>query len=80
MEPETQSSKQKKIAFAQSEHIEAVLTILKEVSRQEKLVGDTEYETIVNAVTMDAQGDMIIRFINTIDFIKKGGLLNTETP
>lgn len=75
---ETQSIIQKKIAFAQSEHVETVLLILKEISRQEKLVGDTEYETIVNAVTMDAQGEMIIRLINTIDFIKKGGLLKSE--
>lgn len=78
MDQEAQSVIQKKIAFAQSEHVETVLLILKEISRQEKLVGDSEYETIVNAVTMDAQGEMIIRLINTIDFIKKGGLLKSE--
>lgn len=73
MDPE-QSIKQKKIAFAQSEHIEAVIVLLREACRQEKLVGDTEYETVVNAVTLDAQSDLIIKFINQIDFIKSGGL------
>lgn len=70
---------QKKIAFAQSEHIEAVLSILKDACRQAKLVGDNEFETVRNAVTMDAQSDLIIKFINTIDFIKSGGLVTTET-
>lgn len=73
-----QSHIQKKIAFAQSEHIETVISLLKECSRQTKLVGETEYATIVNAVTMDAQGEMIIKFINSIDFIKKGGLLTEQ--
>jgi hypothetical protein len=73
MDPE-QSMKQKKIAFAQSDHIEAVVALLRESCRQEKLVGDTEYETVVNAVTLDAQSDLIIKFINQIDFIKQGGL------
>ena len=70
-----QSIIQKKIAFAQSDHVAIVISLLKECSRQQKLVGDTEYATVVNAVTMDAQGDMIIKFINAIDHIKKGGLL-----
>lgn len=77
---ENNTLNKKKIAFAQSDHIEAVIAILKEASRQERLVGETEYETVVNAVTMDAQGEMIIKFINQIDFIKKGGLVTTETP
>ena len=75
---EEQSHIQKKIAFAQSEHIETAISLLKECSRQTKLVGETEYATVVNAVTMDAQGDMIIKFINSIDFIKKGGLITKQ--
>ncbi len=78
MDPEENvSMNQKKIAFAQSAHIEAVLAILRESCHQEKLVGDNEFQTLKNAITMDAQGDMIIRFINTLDFIKKGGLVQT---
>lgn len=77
-ELQNQSLKQKKIAFAQSEHIEAVLALLKECAKNDKLVGDTEFETVVNAVTLDAQSQLMINFINAIDHIKKGGLLTSE--
>lgn len=76
--PENQSEAQKQIAFAQSGHVEAVISLLKECSRLEKLVGDTEYATIINAVTMDSQSEMIIKFINRIDFIRSGGLLTEQ--
>lgn len=82
MEEETleqQTLKQKKIAFAQSEHIEAVIAIMREVASHEKLVGDTEFETVKNAITLDSQSELIMQFINQIDFIKKGGLVSTET-
>lgn len=78
MDPEVNVSlNQKKIAFANSDHIEAVLALLKEACHQSKLVGENEFETLKNAITMDAQGDMIIKFINQLDFIKKGGLVQT---
>ncbi len=73
-----QTMDQKKIAFAQSGHLEAVLAILRDSSRRDKLVGDTEFETLRNAITLDAQSDMIIKFINQIDFIKSGGLTSVE--
>lgn len=73
MDPE-QTLKQKKIAFAQSEHLEAVLAILKDSAGQQKLVGETEFETIKNAITLDSNSTMIKNFINLIDHIKKGGL------
>lgn len=75
MDPE-QSLKQKKIAFAQSEHIEAVIALLKDSGGVAKLIGESEFETVVNAATLDAQQNMITKFINSIDFIKKGGLHN----
>ncbi len=75
MDPEVNvSMKQKKIAFVQSEHIEAVITILRESAKSTQLVGDTEFATVVNAVTLDAQSNLIMEFINQIDKIKKGGL------
>ncbi len=69
-----QSIKQKKIAFAQSDHIEAVIQILQECGGVSKLIGDNEFLTVVNAATLDSQQNMITKFINTIDFIKQGGL------
>ncbi len=72
------SMKQKKIAFAQSEHIEAVIQLIQEAGGVPKLVGENEFETIVNAVTLDAQQNVLTKFINMIDAIKKGGLHNLE--
>lgn len=80
MDPlENQTLKQKKIVFAQnSEMVEGALAILKEGMRHEKLVGDTEFATLVNAITMDAQADMMIQFISAIEHIKNGGLVTVE--
>jgi len=75
---EQQSLKQKKIAFAQSPHLEAVIALLRDVSHNQKLVGETEYETLVNAITMDAQAQMILDLISSVDFIKQGGLHKPE--
>lgn len=74
MEPNEQSIIQKKIAFATSEHIEAVILLLKECSGVSKLLGDSEYQTVVNAATLDAQQNLVRDFINAVDRIKRGGL------
>lgn len=74
MDENEQSLKQKKIAFAQSGHIEAVIAIIRECSGVSTLLGKTEYETVINAATLDAQQELLRKFINTVDFIKKGGL------
>ncbi len=75
---EQQSMKQKKIAFAQSGHLEAVLQLLKECGGVEKLVGDTEFETVVNAATLESQTTVITKLIAAVDAIKRGSL--HETP
>lgn len=80
MDPEVNVTKnQKMIAFAQSDHVQIVIQLLQECGGVPKLLGDTDFETIVNAATLDAQQNMINKFINQIDFIKKGGLVTTET-
>ena len=75
---QTQTLNQKKMLFANSGHLEAVLAILKDCTSREKLVGDTEYATIVNAVTLDAQSQLMIDFIGAIDRIKQGSLVASE--
>lgn len=75
---QTQTMNQKKMLFANSGHLDTVILLLREASSHEKLVGDTEYETVVNAVTLDAQSDLIMNFINMIDSIKSGGLISSE--
>ncbi len=44
----------------------------------DKLVGDTEFATLVNAITMDAQAEMMIQFVHAIEHIKNGGLVTVE--
>jgi len=76
MEPEINiTENQKKMAFANSEHIEIVITLLQECGGVDSLVGSNEFATIVNAVTLDAQQNMIKKFINSIDSIRKGSLV-----
>jgi hypothetical protein len=69
--PEDQSTLQKKIAFANSEHVAIVVQIMQECSGTPSLVGENEFATIVNAVTLDAQSDLIKKFINSLDAIKQ---------
>lgn len=66
------------MAFANSEHIEAVITLLQECGGVAQLVGDTEFETVRNAITLDAQQDMTKKFIAAIDAIKKGSLFEPK--
>lgn len=75
---ESQSMKQKKIAFAQSPHLEAVIQLLRESSAHNPLVGDTSHETVVNAVTLDAQSSLVMEFIKQVEDIKTGSLHNVN--
>jgi hypothetical protein len=77
-ELQNQTMNQKKILFANSGHVDTVMAILRDALPKEPLVGDTEFETLRNAITLDAQSNLIMEFINQVDYIKSGGLLNTE--
>lgn len=72
--PENQTLNQKKIAFAQSPHLEAVLAILKDACGEQKLIGENEFETVKNAIILDSNANLIKAFIGLIDHIKRGGL------
>ncbi len=78
MPPEEQVNitiEQKKMSFCSSaDHIQAAIAILRECGGVPKLVGDSSHETVVNAVTLDAQQEMMKKFINAIDSIKQGSL------
>jgi hypothetical protein len=73
MEQDT-ALKQKKIALAQSEHAGTVIELMKDCFTQVPLVADTEWKTIVNAVTLDVQGTMLKNMVDHIDKIKNGSL------
>lgn len=79
MEPQINATEnQKKIAFANSEYVATVIQLLQECGGVQQLVGDTEYATLVNAITLDAQQEMIKKFISALDAIKNGSLFETK--
>lgn len=80
MSDENNTLKKQKIAFANdADMVRAALEIFRTCTTQKPLVGENEYATVVNAVTLDAESNMMLKFINSIDAIKRGGLLTTES-
>ncbi len=77
---ENQTIKQKIIQLAQSEHAPVVIEILKQVvlGKAKNLVGDSEYATVVNAVTFDVQQDIIVSVIKLFESVKDGSFINNQ--
>lgn len=74
-----QSIVQKQIAFASNpDMVAAALEIIKTTFVTNELVGDSEYKTVVNAVTFDTQQNVMIGFLKRLDFIREGGLHNVQ--
>jgi len=67
-------NKQKKIALAQSDHAPVVLEILKDCIKNQPLIAKTEWETIVNAVTLDVQGTLLRKVADYLEEIRQGAL------
>lgn len=69
-----QSLKQKKIALAQSVHAPMIIELMRDCISQVPIIADTEWKTIVNAITLDVQSTMMRRMVEHIEEIKKGVL------
>ena len=69
-----QSMKQKKILLAQSEHAPIVIELMKDCIEQIPLVGDTEFQTMKNAITFDVQSSMLRRMVDLLENIRQGSL------
>lgn len=69
-----QSIKQKKIALAQSEHAPVIIELMKDIMPQTPIVAKTEWETIVNAVTLEVHGTMLRKMVDYLEEIRKGKL------
>lgn len=70
-----QSLKQKKIALAQSEHASIIIELMKDCTDQNELIDrKSEWGTIVNTLTLDAQSTMIRRMVDYLEEIRKGSL------
>ena len=74
MEPQ---SKEKVITFATSEHYQGAVELLKECRTQiTTIVADDEYHTLINALTLEIESNLIQRFVVQIDNIRTGKNLN----
>jgi len=74
MEPENKTLIQKKIELAQSEYAPVVIELIKDLLKQEDqiLIGDNEFSTIVNAVKLDTQGNILRGMVDYLENIRKG--------
>jgi hypothetical protein len=71
---ENQSLKQKKIALAQSEHAPTIIELMKDCTTQVPIIADTEWATIVNALTLEIQSTMIRNMVDHLEGIRAGKL------
>ena len=69
-----QSLNQKKMSLAASEHAPVIIELIKECMEQKGIVAKTEWETIVNAITLETQGTMLRNMVDLLEKIRKEGL------
>lgn len=70
----SQTLKQRKIALATSEHASTIIELLKDCMPQPQLVAKTEWETIVNAITLDVHGTILRTMVDYLEEIRHGSL------
>ena len=72
MEPD-QTVKQKIITFATSENAPGAIELLKKCRTQlTTVLSDTEFTTLVNALTLEIEANLIQRVVVAIDRIRNG--------
>jgi len=71
---ENQSLKQKKIALAQSEHASIIVELMKDCTSKRPLIADTEFKTLLNAITLEVEANMIRSMVDYIERIRQGEL------
>lgn len=68
-----QSLLQRKIALAQSEHASVVIEMMRDiVTKTNNIIGDTEYKTLLNAITLEVEANMLRRMADYLEEIRKG--------
>jgi hypothetical protein len=73
-EQNEQSSKQRKIILAQSDNALTVLELMKDCMIQGPIIVNSEWGTIVNAITLDVQGTMLRKMADYLEEIRQGSL------
>ena len=68
---------QKKVSFANSEHYQGAVELLKQsLTQVTTLIGEDEFKTVVNALTVELETALIQRFVVAINNIRTGENLN----
>ena len=74
--PDDQTLKQKIVSFATSEHYPGAVELLKQCRTQlSSVIADDEFHTVLNALTLELETNLIQRFVIAIDNIRTGGNL-----
>lgn len=74
MDETEQSLKQKMISFAGSDYAGAVELLKKCRTRVTTVVEKNEFQTLVNAITLECEANLIGRLVVAIDEIRKGNI------
>lgn len=75
-----QTLQQKAVSFATSEHYAGAVELLKRARTQlQTIVADDEFHTLMNALTLELEANLIQRFIVEVDRIRSGENL-TQPP
>ena len=73
MEPD-QTIKQKMVTFATSESAQGAIELLKKCRTQlTTVLADDEFKTLVNALTLEVEANLIQRLVVTIDRVRNEG-------
>lgn len=75
---EKQTLNQKKISLATSEHAPVIVELIKDCMSSSPIVAQTEWQTIVNAITLEVQGTMLRSMVDLLENIRKGSLHNPQ--
>ena len=72
--PVDQTLQQKVVSFATSEHYAGAVELLKQCRTQlTSVISDDEFHTVVNALTLELETNLIQRFVIAVDNIRTGG-------
>jgi len=75
VEPSQESLNQKKMALAGSEYAPIIIELMKDCITQGPLINkDSQFETTINAITLDVQGDMLRNMVDLLEAIRAGSL------
>lgn len=78
MDNENNNSLKQQMMIVSAQYPLAVLEIIKSVIEQRSLVGSSQYETLVNAITFDVQSEMLLNVSNLMGKIREGSLINNQ--